>query len=170
VREMGRDIFTYMILLMALVFAGCQGNSESVETLTDSSGVVSGEAANIEFVNEGVLEWKDNSLDDLQAVINLPINEVKADGEQYGGRAMFFVGETGAVRFKNHLLGSYKKDWSGVNGITASGKEFSEKITVDSEYVGMPIFWVPFPGRQVTLPQGMIMMKSTTSSAVGFTN
>lgn len=137
--ERRRDTFTYVIFLLTLVLAGCQGNGGSVETLTDPLGVASGETAYIEFVDEEVLEWKDNSLDDLQAVINLPINDLKADGEQYGGRTMFFVGETGAVRFKNHLLGSYNEDWSGVNGIDASGNEYSERITVDLEYVGMQV-------------------------------
>ena len=83
------------------------------------------------------LAWKDNSLDDWQAAMNLTVKEVKADGEQIGGAVRYFVGEGGAVRFKNHLVGSYKKNWSGASGINAQGAEFAETIAPDADLVGM---------------------------------
>ena len=130
---------TGIFFAMTLLLGGCQGKNEPMDITADSTDSSSYESTKFEFVEDVELDWKDNSLDDWQAVINLPMEEVKAEGEQFGGRMTYVVGECGAVRFKNHLIGSYKKDWSGVNGITSLGEKFSKKITIDPEYVGMQI-------------------------------
>lgn len=134
--------------LLCLLLSGCGRISETTEEGTDIS-VSSGESHSYEFLEdknpvgrddsyeEMELAWKDNSLDDWQAAMNLTVKEVKADGEQIGGAVRYFVGEGGAVRFKNHLVGSYKKNWSGASGINAQGAEFAETIAPDADLVGM---------------------------------
>ncbi|MBR3470424.1 MAG: hypothetical protein IKH28_12150 [Lachnospiraceae bacterium] len=134
-----RRIIYGLLLVALLLLAGCRRKGEEAQTEAMPWGISAREAAQFEFVDDVELEWKDNSLDELQAVINCPLEEVKADGEQVGGRKTYVVGEGGAVRFKNHLVGSYKKDWSGVSGVTTSGEAFSERITVDPDYVGVQL-------------------------------
>ena len=124
------------VVLASLILWGCQGKKGSVDESSLPVSLSSGEAVEYDFLGDVNLEWKDNSLDDWQAVTNLPVEEVKANGEQAGGRTSFFVCEGGAVRFKNHLLG-YKNSWSGASGITPEGEKFSEKITADPQRVGI---------------------------------
>jgi len=126
------------VILASLILCGCQGKDGSTDEWLFPVNTFSGESVEYEFLGDVNLEWKDNSLDDWQAVTNLPMEEVKANGEQAGGRMSFFACEHGAVRFKNHLLG-YKNSWSGASGITPEGEEFSERITVDSERIGMQV-------------------------------
>ena len=119
---MKKITFLAVCFTITLVMAACGRAGTSVsapsdipkEQIKDNSDV----PENYEFLGEVELAWKDNSLDDWQAVINLPLKELKADGEQLGGAIRYFAGEGGAVRFKNHLVGSYKK----------TGAELAESI------------------------------------------
>ncbi|MCR4599239.1 MAG: ABC transporter substrate-binding protein [Acetatifactor sp.] len=97
------------------------------------------EALFSEILEEDNAEWRDNSVDDLQAVVYVPVKEVRAEGEQNGGRSTYVMFEGGVARFKNHLLSSYKMNWSGVNGVTTSGEEFSAKIMTNPDVEGLQI-------------------------------
>lgn len=134
----GKKAFIHIVLAATILLGGCQVKEEATEGRTIQN-TPAPEPGNYEFLGEVELAWKDNSLDDWQAVINLPLKELKADGEQLGGAIRYFAGEGGAVRFKNHLVGSYKKNWSGVSGINVMGEEFAETITPDSDREGMQI-------------------------------
>ena len=97
------------------------------------------EALFSEITEEDNTDWRDNSVDDLQAVVYVPVKEVRAEGEQNGGRSTYVMFEGGGARFKNHLLSSYKMDWSGVNGVTATGNEFSTKIMTNPAKEGIQV-------------------------------
>lgn len=127
-----------IVLTIAFLLAGCKAQNTATEDNLEKKDVVS-EMTEYELLSDIDLAWKDNSLDDWQAIFNLPMEEIKEDGEQLSGTVKYFVCEKGAIRFKNHLAGSYKKNWSGVSGTSVQGSEFAEKIVLDTERVGMQI-------------------------------
>lgn len=135
---LGKSKVIGVVLAAALLFGGCSAKEESLEAASrpDESTNIEETASKYTFLEEQNFVWKDNSLDDLQAVFNLPIEEVKAEGEQFGGTLKYFAHEGGAVRFKNHLLG-YKKSWGGVSGIDMQGVSFAGMITVEPEDEGI---------------------------------
>ena len=121
-----------LILWMAITFAGCSGRK--AETNSETS-----ETTQFEFLESGEMVWEDNKTDDLYAVINLPTKTVTAEGELEGGSSCIFVGEGGYVNYKNHIFNKDQDSWSGVNGVSAQGTEFSRKIVVDQERKGTQI-------------------------------
>lgn len=136
----GSFLLGISIMMTALFLGGCQGKREGALGTEEAANASMAEnAAEYEFLEMEEVIWKDNTLDDLQAVWNLPVEKVKAEGEQIGGTEKYAAGYGGMVRFKNHLVGNYKKDWSGVNGIKASGEKYSEPIAVEPEVVGRQI-------------------------------
>ena len=119
-----------LFLVVMLAFCGCSGKNGSVEEQA-SENIVEETTTEYVLLNETEVTWKDNTLDDMYAVFNLPAKRIEVEGEQAGaGTACSLVCEGGCVLFRNHLLG-YGKDWSGVNGITQAGQEFSFRIEVD---------------------------------------
>ena len=114
--------------LIVILLEGCSGKNkaESISAITEKS--------NYQFLEEDGVVWEDNRVDDLHAVVNLPVKVVMAKGELKGGKTNVFVGECGCTRFKNHIYNFYKDGWSGVNGITMDGKEFDLKVEVDSDH------------------------------------
>lgn len=140
-------IICYVLSIVTLL-SGCDGNAGQDTEKTIPTSTPLREMTEYEFVEDVDLEWKDNSLDDWQAVVNHSVEEEKADGEQLGGALKYMACEGGAVRFKNHLIGSYTKNWSGVNGIRPSGEVFSKRISVEPESVGAQIDLVgPISGK-----------------------
>lgn len=125
-------------LAVVLMFSGCGAKNESEgNQLNDKE--VTPSTLNYEFIEEEQFAWKDNSLDELQAVFNLPLEAVKAEGEMNGGAVRYFACENGIVRFKNHLNVLPKNSWSGASGIDNHGQVFSEKIEIDSEKFGTQV-------------------------------
>ena len=140
-----KRIIVNLILLTVLFLCGCYSGNNQTAVMNEHTQVES----SYEFLDKENLAWEDNTMDDWQAVINVQVKELKADGEQLGGNMTCFVCEGGAVRFKNHLLGSNKTDWSGVNGVTASGEEFAKEITVGSNRGSMQIDYLgPISGKK----------------------
>lgn len=127
-----------LLLAVSLIFCGCQKKDATSKDQMENSKSWT-ETVEYEFLEDVDLAWKDNTLDDWQAVINQPIKEVKAEGEQYGGDLRYIACEGGAVRFKNHLVSSYLDCWSGVSGVNLSGEEFSIKPVVDAQRTGTQI-------------------------------
>ncbi len=84
------------------------------------------------------VSWTDNAMDDYQAVIRNELKKETAEGERQV-TGVRFLGEGGCIRQGNHVFSSYKKDWSGVNGITTDGDEFSKRLTVETERIGAQI-------------------------------
>ena len=122
---------TVLGLAAALLLGGCGGKNDADYSTAGSSPVP--EDTEYAFLDDGESAWKDNTLDDLRAVLHLPVSTQQAEGEQAGaGTAGRVLGEGGCVLFKNHLFG-YGKDWSGANGITAEGEEFSCRIEVETD-------------------------------------
>ena len=127
-------------LLAILLLDGCLGRgidgkaqdvdgSKTQETVTDFHFLEELEAE----------EWQDNALDDLHAVLNLPVERVTAEGELEGGLTTLFVGEGGGMVFKTHLYDDFKNSWSGVSGVTAGGEAFSKKLELEPDRTGTQI-------------------------------
>ena len=133
----------FACLLGLGLLAGCAGkNEQDRENAEGKGGRQKGGSVAIEDIDfsflaeeEGV--WKDNSLDDWQAVINQKVEPILLEGEDefsFGNR----IGEGGFLFFSNHVV--YANDgtesqyqWSGVNGIRATGEEFSLKLELDPD-------------------------------------
>lgn len=130
-------VLTSMMLLMLL--SSCRIESKGEEGQTTSIDASSKAETEYVFLEDEGIKWKDNSLDDWQAAMNLPIKEIKAEGEMAGGILKYIACEAGAVRFKTHLLSKHEKSWSGVSGINDSGEEFSVEIKVDLERLGTQV-------------------------------
>ena len=125
----------YVIVLMAFLmsFGGCHGKSGASET-KESESDATVQTAGFELIEKNEGPWQDNTLDDLHAIFNLPIGSLKVEGELGGGTSGRFVCEEGCVFFRQHVFG-YGKDWSGVNGITSDGAEFSYRLEMEEDAV-----------------------------------
>ena len=144
----GRKVALCVFVAAMLLLAGCTrmaaGNDERKETADDLTP-----SEDFSFLNDDTVAQRDNSLDDLQAVIRLPIKIYEPEGVIAGGRGGYMVGEAGCVAFKNHLYSNYKQNWSGVNGITAEGEEFSFHIETEPEREGIQVDAIgPFAGEK----------------------
>lgn len=140
-----RRLIVNLTLLNVLLLGGCHNENGQMTTINEHTRIES----SYEFIDDENLVWEDNGLDEWQAVVNVQVKEPKADGELLGGSMTCFVCEGGAARFKNHILGSSKTDWSGVNGVTASGVEFSKEITVGSDRGSMQVDYLgPISGEK----------------------
>lgn len=132
----------FLVLSAILVLNSCGAEDGKATGNINSTGDSMESIIEYQFLESQDLEWKDNSLDDLQAVFNLPIQEIRSEGEIVStGQSHCFVGVNGAIRFKNHYLGS-KNSWSGVSGITLQGAEFSQEILSSYDGVGFPVHYV----------------------------
>ena len=119
-------------LAVAIMLSGCTGK-DNVSGQMTTENISPTESTEFHFLEEKQASWKDNTLDDMRAVFNLPVKRTQAEGEKAGaGRTGHMVCEGGCVLFKNHLMG-YGKDWSGVNGITPEGKGFSCRIEAEED-------------------------------------
>lgn len=127
-----------VFLVMILLLAGCHGKEKTMSGQTKEN-VFSGETCEFQFLDDVELAWKDNSLDDWQAVINLPIKDELAEGDQAKGRGDFMLNEAGCTFFRNHVTSYYKKDWSGVSVITAEGEGYSKRIEANSDWEGLQV-------------------------------
>lgn len=123
-----------LVFVCFLMLGGCIGKSDKTNNYEKAQNSKQQETIDYQFLEYNDSPWEDNKVDELHAVINLPIKKVAAEGELNGGKANNFVGECGCVRFKNHIYNFYKDGWSGVNGVTIEGEEFSGKVEVDPEH------------------------------------
>ena len=132
----------FACLLGVGLLAGCAGKIEQDQENAEGKGEhQKGEGTVIEdidfsFLAEEEGTWKDNSLDDWQAVINQKVEPVLLEGEDeysFGNR----IGEGGFLFFSNHIVYSnngteYQYQWSGINGIRATGEEFSLRLDLEA--------------------------------------
>ncbi|MCR4599742.1 MAG: hypothetical protein K5678_12010 [Acetatifactor sp.] len=122
---------TAVFLVVIGFLGGCTQKGGPVEGhFADTSELTQTTA--FELLDEENLAWKDNTLDDLHAVLNLPVKGITVEGQQVGGTTVNKAGEAGCILFRMHLLG-YGKDWSGVNGILQDGTEFSKKTETEED-------------------------------------
>lgn len=130
------------LVLIVLLLEGCRGKGNGAYGRT-AGGSTSEASENFSFLEggeEGAASWKDNKVDELHAVIRSPVKRVTAEGERDGGSVSEFLDDGGFVRFKNHVYDSYKDSWSGVNGISSGGTEFSVRLEIDPDHAGIPIY------------------------------
>jgi len=132
----------FACLLGVGLLAGCAGKIEQDQENAEGKGehqkgggtVI--EDIDFSFLAEEEGTWKDNSLDDWQAVINQKVEPVLLEGEDeysFGNR----IGEGGFLFFSNHIVYSnngteYQYQWSGINGIRATGEEFSLRLDLEA--------------------------------------
>ena len=75
-----------LLLVVTLFLCGCNAGNKLADGQTKTESSVT-EETYFDFLDETNLAWEDNALDDLRAVINLPLPQGKAtDGEQSVGR------------------------------------------------------------------------------------
>jgi len=120
----------FILLFVTMLLSGCHKIDRMVGASTEGSDTLVS-TTEFELLDKTETVWKDNTLDDLYAVLNLPIKMNKEKGEQIGTVALL-VNEGGCIEFVNHLAG-YGKNWSGVNGFTTDGEEFSGRIEVETD-------------------------------------
>jgi hypothetical protein len=97
----------FWTLAACVLLSGCLKGNGNNETRKD--GLESTKYDEIVFLTDEGDAWKDNALDDLHAVINLPVQINEPEGAIEGGRAKYIVGEEGCILFKNHLFKTNKK-------------------------------------------------------------
>lgn len=130
-----------MILCMlgSLLLAGCSARVRPLEgknAASNTSDTTMVEDIDFSFLEEEEGSWRDNSLDDWQALINRPTQPYLLEGEdQYSYSTL--IGEGGLLFFSNHYLNSTLQ-WSGINGITVKGEEFSHELHIESDENGEP--------------------------------
>lgn len=135
--QRGKTLLIQLIIVIMFFLAGCQTkNGTASENDKKNTGYLDN-MGQYDFLEELNLVWKDNSLDDLQAAFNLPIEEVKQEGER-AFRTIYDIKEDRIVAFRNHLLG-FRDSWSGISGVNNQGEVFSEVIMVDPEREGRQI-------------------------------
>ncbi len=116
-------------LAVTLFVSGCGGTSgPEGNGGHDHNGAEHAHAGKTE--TEG---WRDNDLDELRAAIDHSVETVTPDGQIDGGKAAVIVCENGCMLFKNHLFEDYRKNWSGISGVTTAGEKVSHRIAVEPE-------------------------------------
>ena len=135
-------LFLCVCIALTMTFGGCGGKREAV---ADDLSVPTEETQTFHFLEAEGEDKADNRVDDLRAVINLPIR-TKADESQTpincGGH--FVLGENGGGRFFFYYQeegGRSKHLWTEISGITADGEEY---------YVKLPNPWQGDPDRLFT--------------------
>ena len=115
-----------LAVLLALVFCGC---GKKAVTPDGRDGDASPAASEVHFLDEESLVWEDNTLDDLHAVLSLPIKPVMAEGEQKINTTLYCLfGDNGCGVLRRHHLASGEEDWCSVNGFTIDGEEYFTKL------------------------------------------
>ncbi len=116
-----------MVFVLTLFLCSCSGKGEPSSDYEKTETNTLQTSSEIRLLEDENLEWSDNTLDDLHAVLNLPLNKIQAaEGEQLGGGENFIC-ETGCVRFYRHR--SDLGYWSEVNHVSPEGEESFLKIT-----------------------------------------
>jgi len=133
----GRTAALSVCVVAMFLLAGCIGIATGKTEHKEVDNQMPSE--DFAFLSDDAMARRDNSLDDLQAVIRIPVRIYEPEGVIAGGRGGYMVGEAGCVAFKNHLYSNYKQNWSGVNGITAEGDEFSFHIETEPEREGIQV-------------------------------
>lgn len=139
---MVKKTFIFLLILGGLLlWGGCSGGKGN-ETVPAQTGDISREeTADYSFLQETEEIPVDNRLDDLHAVLNLPVKEPELlAGEMQGGLVTCILGERGAVIVKNHLYADYRKSWSGVTGYTRTGEDFAQRLDGISDKEGTAIY------------------------------
>jgi hypothetical protein len=158
-------MFVSLSLLVCCVFLnGCLEKGKADGHLEDANSLeLPKEISFLKDPEEGA-GWKDNQVDDLHAVINLPVTKVVEEGEKKNsGGGSFFACEGGGIRFKNHACDNYYDNYSGVNGIATDERSLRRKLTTLSRTakVSKFMFLAPRQGKMVTLPVTRFPMKGT---------
>ena len=120
-------VMLFCIVTM-LLLEGCSGKHKMYDMSGEAEALASSTSNEVIFLDDENVMWKDNALDDLQAIFNIPVHRFVPNGIITGGRGCVMVGEGGSVIFKQHLFSDYRINWSGVNGVAADGEGFSYRI------------------------------------------
>ena len=126
-----RVILIYYFLMALLLINGCSFKENELSGQAKKSDAKE-ETTEFDFLDDEDISWEDNMLDEMYAAINLPVKMTEVEGEIKGaGTAGSLVGEAGCVLFRIHVFSS--ESWSGVNGITPEGEEFSYKLELEED-------------------------------------
>ncbi len=121
----------FILLFVTMLLSGCHKIDRMVEASTEGSDTLVS-TTEFDFLDDADTGWKDNTLDEMYAVLKLPVRMTEAEGEIKGaGTAGSLVGEAGCALFRIHVFGS--GSWSGVNGYTLEGEEFSCKLELEED-------------------------------------
>ena len=129
-----------LFLVLALMIVGCGQKGRGIDGQNQAGKSTQQDGLDFSFLEEtDARTWADNYLEDFHGIVNAVIPKVTADGEISGGSNYVILHAGGAMRFKNHLYSDYKESWSGINGITIEGEEYSERLVIDPEKQGTQI-------------------------------
>ncbi|MBR4732679.1 MAG: hypothetical protein IK081_07910, partial [Lachnospiraceae bacterium] len=113
-----------LLLVVTLFLCGCNAGNKPADGQTKTESSVT-EETYFDFLDETNLAWEDNALDDLRAVINLPLPQGKAtDGEQSVGRGIQ-LRENGCICCMTHRYDNSAKNWTEIHEISKDGNEIS---------------------------------------------
>ena len=132
-----------MFLAGVLMITGCGGKLKTGSDPANNNEIQGNSVATapseFSFLEDEQLVWQDNRLDDYYATISMHVAAENVEGTIQGGRGGIYLSENGCVFFRNHLYSSYKNNWSGVNGYTLDGEEYSLKIEIDPDQTGLQV-------------------------------
>jgi hypothetical protein len=121
-----------LLLVVTLFLCGCNAGNKLADGQTKTESSVT-EETYFDFLDETNLAWEDNALDDLRAVINLPLPQGKAtDGERSVGRGIQ-LRENGCICCMTHRYDNSAKNWTEIHEISKDGNEISHAFEPDRE-------------------------------------
>ena len=94
-------VMLFCIVTM-LLLVGCSGKHKMNDMSGEAEALASSTSNEVIFLDDENVMWKDNALDDLQAIFNIPVHRFVPNGIITGGRGCVMVGEGGSVIFKQH--------------------------------------------------------------------
>ena len=128
-------MYVIWVFVMTLLIGGCQNKNPALNPQSSSESNKEQTISDFEFLPEGKESFEDNKVDDLHAVINLPIKKVVDERQPDAPLITYInVGEGGCIRFADYFLDNEADCWAGVNGITTEGYEFSKRLSIDPDH------------------------------------
>lgn len=119
--------------LAALFMSGCMAGEKMTKDETESGSAITQQISEFQFLEEQNKTWNDNKVDELHAIINLPINWTMSEGKSKAV-SHYVIGEGGGVRLCNYLWEEAQEWRSDIVGITTEGEDFATSFSVGSEH------------------------------------
>lgn len=127
-------IIEILILLCALLFAGCgkgteeRGDLSSKMTEGTQNPAVSADAGADLFLSLEDLPWRDNSLDAYSAAVSMPLRYTEPKGALGGGAQAYILGNSSGSVFKKHLFEEAADCWDEIKAVTDQEVETSFRL------------------------------------------
>ena len=117
------------ILVISLLLCACNGKSVSGDNQGQTKSEDTKESQEIHFLEEVDIIREDNTLDEMYAVLNLPLKSMQIPEGANWAYGKNYVCETGCVRVRKYRMDS--GNWSEVSIVTPEGEEKVWKSNAD---------------------------------------